>query len=847
MTLPILIPADSGRTGTGLLLLAILIWLVPNSLSSQSTSQVNAVQEWEAPGGPHPLRFPHLSIRTEKYLLPAVTTGPLDPAWSPDGEWIVFSRRGDLWKVPSSGGAAVALTEGPDYYFEPAWSPDGQSIAFVVDRNGTYSLGVIDPDGAREEELLADEHMNLQPAWSPDGRDLYFVSDRQRGLSIFRLRLNSGEIEPVVVSGGEQIQPAPSPDGTRLAYISPVQGRPGSGGIWVLDIESGESEWIHFEETRHRAAPKWSADSGSIFYVSEITGNNDIAAIPASGGAPVWITHDQGGELAPAVSPDGSQIVFLSTREGPPRLYTLPAGGGAVKDWKEVEITEWRMKGNSGTLSFRVEGPDGEPLAARVTLTGSDGRAYAPEGGFHRVASVGEQHYFHMDGSASLTLPAGPFEAVVYRGLEYQPETISGVISSGSETVSTVRLERLVDAPSKGWYSGDTHAHDLHGGRFGLNHHDFLVQLVAEDLHLTHALVHQDGSRIMGRWDDVTGRPHPLSTETHILQYSEEFRGSRGHIGMLGIESLVMPFVGGERGTAYEEEVLNLHYIEEAHRQGGIAGFMHPYGSKIEQPSNGSYSEIPLNVALEKGDFYDVLNIPYDALENEEMYFRILNSGFRVAASGGSDNFADVWRDPPPGTSKTYAWLDGPLSVEAWNESVRSGHTFATSGPLLFAEVDGRIPGEQIDLNGSQTVRLPVVAEVASWSPLHSVDVIMNGQVVESLTPPEGVGRFTLETEVAMEGSGWVSIRAVGFWHQGITDSYAYALTTPVYVTRGGQRYTSAEDAQFLHDTVEALWQSVDVRENWNSEQARETYRNCVEQAKAIYQEIVAGGQPFSE
>ena len=32
----------------------------------------------------------------------------------------------------------------------------------------------------------------------------------------------------------------------------------------------------------------------------------------------------------------------------------------------------------------------------------------------------------------------------------------------------------------------------------------------------------------MGRWDDLTGKPHALSTREHILQYGEEFRGSSG-------------------------------------------------------------------------------------------------------------------------------------------------------------------------------------------------------------------------------------------------------------------------------------------------------------------------------
>src|SRR6186713_2138213 len=75
-----------------------------------------------------PNRYGH-SDREERHMLPAVSSGPLNPAWSPDGRWIAFSMRGDIWKIPAAGGTAVALTKGPAWHFEPAWSPDGKRIA----------------------------------------------------------------------------------------------------------------------------------------------------------------------------------------------------------------------------------------------------------------------------------------------------------------------------------------------------------------------------------------------------------------------------------------------------------------------------------------------------------------------------------------------------------------------------------------------------------------------------------------------------------------------------------------------------------------------------------------------
>lgn len=312
--------------------------------------------------------------------------------------------------------------------------------------------------------------------------------------------------------------------------------------------------------------------------------------------------------------------------------------------------------------AVRGLGPDGRPMPARVSILASDGRGYTPDGEFHRAMMVFDHHYFHTTGDAEIEVPAVRTTIEALRGWEYKPESMTVDVPANGSQTATITLERLIDLPARGWYSGDAHTHDLHQG-FGLTHEAFFLQLVAEDIHVTFPLIHMDGTRLMGRWSDLTGKPHPLSTPTHILQYAQEFRGGLGHIGMIGTSEFILPFVGGQGGTAYAQPALDQPYVEGAHAQGGLAGYMHPYLTPARTPANAASTLIALDAALGLGDYYDLAALYSDELGSAEFYGWLLNAGFRIPATGGTDNFSDVWRDPPPGSARTYAHIDGPLTV----------------------------------------------------------------------------------------------------------------------------------------------------------------------------------------
>ena len=96
------------------------------------------------------------------------------PSWGPGGQ-LVFERNGDLW-LRNATGDMVRRTETAFDELNPAWSPNGDWIAYTSDAAGTWDVWVIGAFGGSPVRVTYDKHLAVAPSWSGDGKTLTFMT-----------------------------------------------------------------------------------------------------------------------------------------------------------------------------------------------------------------------------------------------------------------------------------------------------------------------------------------------------------------------------------------------------------------------------------------------------------------------------------------------------------------------------------------------------------------------------------------------------------------------------------------------------------------------------------------------
>ncbi|HXS25421.1 MAG TPA: hypothetical protein VN719_14400, partial [Gemmatimonadales bacterium] len=346
---------------------------------------------------------PHSYYFREMYL-PQLTSGASGAAWSPDGQELIYSMQGSLWRQRLGSGEARQITDGPDYAYQPDWSPDGRTVAYVAYTGSAVDLRLLDLRTGKSTSFAADGSVNLEPRWSPDGKRLAFVSTGYQGrFHVFVTDVAGGR--PVRITEDrdsklpryyysvfdQYLSPTWSPDGKELILVSNRGHVWGSGTLWRMTADSGSPmREIHVEETTWGARPDWSRDGKRLVYASYLGRQwHQLWLMTAEGENPFQLTYGDFDATYPRWSPDGRRIAYISNAAGNTSLWTVEIPGGKRE---QVVARSRRYLHPMGRLRLTVvDARTGRPVAARVSVTGPDGRSFAPDDAW-RHADDGVDH-----------------------------------------------------------------------------------------------------------------------------------------------------------------------------------------------------------------------------------------------------------------------------------------------------------------------------------------------------------------------------------------------------------------------------------------------------------------------
>ena len=385
------------------------------------------------------------SKKTAVLLIPAIgglerkiaeifTSGyPSPPAWSPDGNWLAISERDSetepfaLSLLSVETGEKRRLTSPPKEFFsdfDPAFSPDGRSLAFSrsIDPRSPglsdlYLLALSDglkPVGKPRQITFGSQGAE-EPAWTADGREIVYSAGSMVGRGLWRVSVfghAAGRAEPQRLPsvGNDAFEPTISRSGHRLAYVNWLH----HSSIWRMAAPGLEGKRLRplnqptplISSTRDDRAPQSSPDGQKIAFESIRSGSLEVWICAADGSNAVQLTSFAGPDVTtPRWSPDGKHIAFDSNAAGEFDIYVVGVDGGKPQRMTTDPANDGNPSwSHDGRWIYFDSARTGQQQVWKISASGGEAVQITKDGGYAPLESPDGKFLYYTKGLFSTSL-----------------------------------------------------------------------------------------------------------------------------------------------------------------------------------------------------------------------------------------------------------------------------------------------------------------------------------------------------------------------------------------------------------------------------------------------------------
>ncbi len=323
------------------------------------------------------------------------------PRLSPDGTQLLYTRSGTDWKkngrtthihrINADGSGEVQLTNGEEGESSPRWSPDGMRVAFLAKRGEDSETQIYGMRNSGGEASPLTEHDSSVRSFqfSPDGRHIYFTApdaktpeekkkdklkddvfafdEDYKQHHLFRVAPDGAgpqQAERITEGDYSVIGFRLSDDGMRVAHhrsLSPLVDNRDEGEVWIMDVDGGNAVQLT-DNTVSEFGAQLSPDGTQLMFLSDSSAdfetyfNDNIFVMPAAGGAHRVLYEDMTHEVNSARwAPDGS-IYFTANTGVRTELFhgTMEDAAPTALTAGDHSLSGWNFQSSAGQHVFGI-------------------------------------------------------------------------------------------------------------------------------------------------------------------------------------------------------------------------------------------------------------------------------------------------------------------------------------------------------------------------------------------------------------------------------------------------------------------------------------------------------------